>query len=219
MSLRRTLDWSQAELARSAGISQAYLSRIERGLHKRISSMTLDRLANSLGVSVDYLLDRQESKSDRRAVQYRHFAERIEKLRQEVLEIGNRHDIIRVPIFRSIPAGWPEQDDGEIIGYEYIPRSLVKSMNAFFLQVSGDSMLNANIEDGDLVLIDPGLDWQDGDVMALHFENGESVLRRVYKIDRELRLEAANPDYPTITVKSTNVFAYGVVIRICKTLK
>jgi len=80
-------------------------------------------------------------------------------------------------------------------------------------------MLDANIETGDLVLVDPGLDWQDGDIVALHFENGESVLRYVHKEAGQLRLEAGNPSYPPIEVNSGDLFAYGVVIRVMKDLK
>ena len=73
----------------------------------------------------------------------------------------------------------------------------------FCLEVRGDSMINARINDGDIVFIRKQADVNDGEIAAVQIDD-EATLKRVYKSNDELRLEAANDRYPTLIYKITD---------------
>lgn len=54
--IRRSRDWSQATLAHQANLSKSFVSTVERGKHKTISRVSIERLASALGISVEDLL-------------------------------------------------------------------------------------------------------------------------------------------------------------------
>lgn len=81
----------------------------------------------------------------------------------------------------------------------------------FFGRVRGDSMRDAGIGDGDLLVIDKGLDPVSGKV-AVCFIDGEFTLKRILIEKGKTWLMPANPDYPPIEIKDTNDFrVWGIV--------
>lgn len=104
-----------------------------------------------------------------------------------------------IPVRGLIAAGYlqeaVEADLGRITLETLFP--YIESM--FALRVSGRSMIDAGIEDGDFVLLMDG-DIRDGDIGAVLY-NGETSLKRIYKDERGLRLEPANPEYEDIVIE------------------
>lgn len=73
----------------------------------------------------------------------------------------------------------------------------------FVLKAKGDSMINARIYDGDIVFIKEQNDVSDGEIAAVIIDD-EATLKRVYKYDDHISLNAENPAYKPIQVKATD---------------
>ena len=100
-----------------------------------------------------------------------------------------------LPIYGSIACGCDVLADEHIEGYHTVPSDWVKGANHFFLRAKGDSMVNARIQDGDLLLIRKQETFNDGEIIALIVDD-EAVLKKVYKTDGQLMLQSENPKYP-----------------------
>lgn len=212
-------DWgeSQTDLARIIGYSRVAVSRYESG-ERPISLKTLQKVANHYGVPMTYFLGR-DTDEGKAAAEFKRLAEEIERLHGEVKETLIRlpGGTIDVPIYGAIPAGWPDDVEQQPLGSFPVPESILHCKDAFWLVVCGSSLKDAGIDDGDLILIDPGADWQNGQIIAVRLETGESVVRRAYREDDRIRLQAANPQYEVLRV--TNAQVYGRVTIVHKVVK
>lgn len=111
----------------------------------------------------------------------------------------------------KVAAGFPSP------AQDYIERSLdlnelcIKHPAAtFFVQVSGDSMKNAGIYDGDILVVDRALDAKHGRIIVAAL-NGEFTVKE-YCTKPTYKLLAHNPDYPAIEIKPQDDFkVFGVV--------
>ena len=115
-----------------------------------------------------------------------------------VLESKERHnilDLIRLPIVGSISCGAGVLAYEDIEAYKEVPRSWVNGEEHFFLRAKGDSMINARIEDGDLLLIRKQETFENGEIIAVMVED-EAYLKRIYRTDHSLFLHSENPKYP-----------------------
>jgi repressor LexA len=87
-----------------------------------------------------------------------------------------------------------------------------KSM--FVLEVSGDSMIDAQIADGDYVVVRKQRSARDGQIVVAQTEEGEATLKRFYMERHRIRLEPANSSMKPIYVK--NVKILGVVVGVVR---
>ena len=119
----------------------------------------------------------------------------------------------------GIRAGFPSPADD--FSYESIDlnKELIRHREAtFFARVKGDSMQDAGLNDGDLLVIDRSLEPQNGKI-AVCFIDGEFTVKRI-KIDNgTVWLLPANPAYEPIKVTAENQFViWGIVTHVIKTL-
>jgi DNA polymerase V len=88
----------------------------------------------------------------------------------------------------------------------------------FLLRVRGDSMMEAGIDDGDLLLVDRALEPSHGRIVIAVLD-GEFTVKRLYRQGGVVRLEAANPTHPPITLRDgQELQVWGVVTRVIKTV-
>lgn len=117
--------------------------------------------------------------------------------------LGNDIEEEGIPIRGLIAAGYLQEAVEADLGSITLSTLFPNLDKLFALRVSGFSMKDANIYDGDFVLLmDTKL--QNGEIGAVLY-NGETTLKKVFWDDNGLRLEAANEDYDDITV-SPDVF-------------
>jgi DNA polymerase V len=112
----------------------------------------------------------------------------------------------------NVPAGFPSPADDYIEDSLDLNEHLIHHPSAtFFVRASGNSMINAGIFDGDLLIVDRALSPQDGDiVIAVLF--GELTVKRIRKRHDQLLLEPDNAAYPAIEVPpDANFQVWGVV--------
>ena len=136
----------------------------------------------------------------------------------EIVEVTS--DMLRVPILGPIAAGplllVPEPGVNYYNDKEYeaveIARSLLPSRengnNLYALEVKGDSMIDAMINDGDIVVMKPAQDARNGEMVAVRV-NDEYTLKYFYKEKNGYRLQPANPTMEPITLKKNDPVEIG----------
>ncbi|HKX74113.1 MAG TPA: transcriptional repressor LexA [Acidimicrobiia bacterium] len=123
----------------------------------------------------------------------------------------------QVPLVGRIAAGSPilaEEDIEEV--YE-LPTALVGRGPVFMLSVKGDSMIDAGIFDGDLVVIEKGAATNEGDIVAALVGGDEATVKRLRRHGGKVTLEPANPALSPITYDS-GVEVIGRVVSVLRRL-
>src|SRR4051794_29848547 len=125
--------------------------------------------------------------------------------------------IADIPIYGQIPAGMATMTEENIEGHVSLDAGSVnasKNGRTFALRVRGDSMIDAHILDGDIVILEDRKDAQNGDVVAALID-GETTLKR-YVVDRgRPYLKAENPAYPNLT-PARELRIQGVMISLVR---
>lgn len=182
---------NQVELAKIFNVSKQTVSNWESGKRKPDTD-TIFKLANFFGVTTDYLLGNDKNNTDD--------TDLFNKLKGDNFKFFKKvHDneMVKIPVLGAIRAGLPLYADENIIDYEYVHQEeLIMGEETFFLEVKGDSMINARIYEGDRVRIrkQSHLD-NNGDIMAVRVNGDEATLKRVYKQEMGLVLQSENPQY------------------------
>ncbi|MBI4234679.1 transcriptional repressor LexA [Candidatus Peregrinibacteria bacterium] len=117
---------------------------------------------------------------------------------------------VRLPILGAIPAGGPVLSEEYVQGYMNVGEDLAANEKDFFLlQVTGNSMIDAGIFEGDLVIVDMKKEPRDGDIVVA-LVDGENTLKRFVKKGGAVHLKAENPAYKDIYAKD-ELLIQGVI--------
>ena len=131
-----------------------------------------------------------------------------------------RSTLVDIPLFGSIPAGPPDEREGEIIRYLTLDPETLKvrlSPDAFALQVKGDSMIEKHILDGDHVIIEPRREARHQDVVAALID-GQTTLKTLVIKNGKTYLKAENPKYKDLTPKE-DLRVNGVAVTVLRNLR
>jgi SOS regulatory protein LexA len=122
-----------------------------------------------------------------------------------------------LPLLGVIKAGFPilaEENRDYLTLDEYL---IEKPDSSFLLKVSGDSMINAGIFEGDLVVIERKKDAIPGDIVLAQIDR-EWTLKILEKFGNHLRLRAANPKYPPFSPKE-ELQVFGIVKAVVRKVR
>jgi repressor LexA len=125
--------------------------------------------------------------------------------------------ITDIPIYGQIPAGMAGLTEQTIEGHVSLDmRSVNASRNGrtFALRVRGDSMIDAHILDGDIVILEDRKDVRNGDIVAALID-GETTLKRYVTEHGRPYLKAENPLYPDLT-PARELRIQGVLISLLR---
>lgn len=126
--------------------------------------------------------------------------------------------MVRVPLFSSmVQAGSATWADEHIDTYFALDASLVKrSHGVFCVKVSGDSMINAGISPGDVLIVDSLERNVENKIVIASIDDGTTV-KRLVKHDGKIYLVPANPNYQSIEIKpEMNFRVLGVVTHVIR---
>jgi repressor LexA len=137
------------------------------------------------------------------------------------IELMGRVRMQTVPVVGQIAAGqpipvpgsdtWAPQEFEEAI--EVTDQMTKGKDNVFALRVKGTSMIDALVNDGDLVLMEPAADWQDGDMVAVWLKDREeTTLKKIYREGSRVRLQPANATMDPIYADAEDVEVQGKVL-------
>ena len=108
---------------------------------------------------------------------------------------------ITLPLLGAVAAGFPSPAEEGLVDVLSLDQYLVRNPEkSFMLKVSGDSMIDAGIHQGDLVIIEKDSAPQSGSIVLAHIDN-EWTLKYFYKIKDKVFLRAANSKYPDLHPK------------------
>ena len=122
-----------------------------------------------------------------------------------------RREMVNVPIIGHVAAGEPILAEQNIENYFPIPMEYMQNNQTFILKVKGESMINAGILDGDMVLVEQRSTARNGEMVVALIEDGATV-KTFYKEDGIIRLQPENDTMDPIMV--TDVQILGKVIGI-----
>jgi repressor LexA len=140
--------------------------------------------------------------------------------------VGRNANVVQVPILGRIAAGTPipvPDADFSPFGYEAsieLTRDIVKdTSNTYALEVQGDSMIDALIHDGDIVLMRHQRRVENGELAAVWLRGREeTTLKRFYLEGEQVRLQPANPTMKAMFFPAEDVEVMGKVLCVIRQL-
>lgn len=120
-------------------------------------------------------------------------------------------------VYGYVPCGTPNFIDDNVEGYLEIPKSMLGQGDFFVLRAKGDSMIDAGIKTGDLIIIKQQNYAEDGQIVVARL--GENVtLKKYYKLEtnKQVVLHPENEKYDDIVIKDCDIV--GVAVKIIKDL-
>lgn len=176
--LRKLENWTQEEVAKRLGVSKQTYSHYENE-QRRPSLDTIRELAAVYQVNIDDIFSEEKIS-----------------------------DIVSLPIVGKVSCGNGNLAYEDIEGYEPTPKEWINGGEYFYLRAKGDSMINARINDGDLLLIRKQQEVENGEIAAVLIGD-EAVLKRVYLNGDTMVLQSENPAYAPIFVPPAEATIIG----------
>lgn len=147
----------------------------------------VEAVAKVLGVSVDYLLGKNDG-----------LPSNIKKV--------NKNDLVSIPVIGTIKAGINGIAFEEELGTEFtLVDDIDMTFDYFWLKVHGDSMTGDGISDGDYALIKKTTEFNKNDICAVIVDGEEGTLKHVTQNEDSIVLTASNPIYPPRVFTGTDM--------------
>lgn len=144
---------------------------------------------------------------------------RISSFKSRGIEIvaSKYREAFELPIAGRIRAGKPVLAIEEIEDHIVIDRNLFKDSDAFALRITGDSMVEAGIFDGDYVIVKPQRTIENGEIAVVLLED-EATVKKVYKEKRNVVLKPENRSMQPTKHSSDEVTIIGRVVGVIRKL-
>ncbi|GAA6207749.1 transcriptional repressor LexA [Cognatishimia sp. WU-CL00825] len=122
-----------------------------------------------------------------------------------------------LPVMGQIAAGVPIEAISHVHHHVAVPGQMLGNGGQHFaLEVKGDSMIDAGINDGDVVIIRETSTADNGDIVVALIEDQEATLKKFYRRGASIALEAANPAYETRVLPSEMVNVQGRLVGLIR---
>lgn len=122
-----------------------------------------------------------------------------------------------VPLMGRIAAGVPIAAISEVARHVAVPQAMLTPGEHYALEVRGDSMKDAGINDGDVVVIRETTTADTGDIVVALVDGQEATLKRFRRQGSKIALEAANPAYETRIYSDERVKVQGRLVGLIRT--
>jgi repressor LexA len=135
--------------------------------------------------------------------------------------IGETRPPRPLPLVGRVAAGAPILAEDNVEELVDVPAFLRRDDDDFVLRVRGDSMIGAGIFDSDLIVVHPGKDPRDGEIVVARVTGAgddEATAKRIYRDGSVVRLVAENENYEPIVVNADQVEVVGRVVGVLRQL-
>ncbi|MBQ6404435.1 MAG: transcriptional repressor LexA [Bacilli bacterium] len=131
--------------------------------------------------------------------------------------LKEKENVVNVPLLGKVTAGTPIEAIETPDEYFSIPTNLITTKNdVFTLKVSGESMINVGIYDGDILIVERRNTARNGETVVAMNENNEATVKTFYKEDGYFRLQPENDTMEPIILKECTIL--GKVIGLYRKL-
>ena len=204
---------------RSSGVSPSYEEmknalnlKSKSGIHRLISALQergfIKRLAHKARALEVLKLPETASANDI----YNSFSPSV--IKGGLDSENEKQNLNNVPILGQIAAGTPIEAIQNEVSRVAIPEELSKNGEHFGLKVSGDSMIEAGINDGDTVIVKKTNTANNGQIVVALIDEHEAMLKRIRKKGKVVALESANKRYETKIFGPDRVKVQGVLVSL-----
>jgi len=121
-----------------------------------------------------------------------------------------------LPVVGSVAAGGPTLAVENLEGLLKLEELFPNQGDLFALRVKGDSMTGAGIYKGDILVVRQQSQADVGDVVVVIVDDEKGTVKKLKKIDENVHLEPANPEYETIVRKPEKVDIRGIVVGVIR---
>lgn len=177
---------------------------IKQVLGERGIAPSVREIAEAVGLrstsTVQYNLDALEKAG---------YIERDPLLKRTIRLAGSGLKTVPVPLLGTVTAGMPILATEQI--EEYIPVAMRRSGDYFALHVKGDSMIDAHIIDGDIVIVERTPVASNGDIVVALIDD-EATVKRFFKENGHFRLQPENTKYDPIIVSELALLGKVVTV-------
>lgn len=125
-------------------------------------------------------------------------------------------DVLEIPMHGKIAAGTPIEALENVDSHVPVPASMVGRGNCYALEISGDSMIDLGIMDGDTVVIESGQTARDGEVVVALVDREEATLKTLRRDGANIQLVPANPDHVTQSYEAGRVQVQGRLVGLVR---
>ena len=204
---------------RSSGVSPSYeemkLSlnlKSKSGIHRLISALEergfIKRLAHKARALEVIKLPETASANDI----YNSFSPSV--IKGGLDETDSSNEDKDIPVLGSIAAGTPIDAIQNEVSRIPLPENIEKNGEFFGLKVSGDSMIEAGIHDGDTVIIKKTDTAENGKIVVALIDDHEAMLKRLRRKGKTVALESANRNYETKIFGPDRVKVQGILVSL-----
>ena len=125
-------------------------------------------------------------------------------------------NIVELPIVGRIAAGQPIEAIESSDNSFFVSKVLTKGSDSFILEIKGDSMIDAGINDGDFAIIKKQSTANNGDIAVALTNENEATLKRFRKRGDTIALEAANESFETRIYSAGQISIQGILIGLIR---
>jgi repressor LexA len=154
-----------------------------------------------------------------RAIEKKGYIKRTPKLSRSIEITIEDKLFISKTILGEVAAGNPLTIYPDTIDTVELPSMAKIPQNSFLLKVKGDSLKDAYIFNGDIIIVNPNLEPQNGKIVVAILDDS-AVVKRFYKRKNEIELVSENPEYKTIKIdKNYSSFKIvGIVVGVYRNM-
>ena len=132
---------------------------------------------------------------------------------------NDKKNLNKIPVLGTIAAGTPIEAIQNEVSRIAIPEELSKNGQHFGLKVSGDSMIEAGINDGDTVIVKKTNTANNGQIVVALIDDQEAMLKRIRTKGKVVALESANKEYETKIFGPDRVKVQGVLVSLYRSFQ
>ena len=126
----------------------------------------------------------------------------------------SNNNIVEIPVLGKIAAGTPIEAIQNQVSKVLLPEELSKNGEHFGLKVSGDSMIEAGINDGDTIIVKKTDTANNGQIVVALIDDQEAMLKRIRKKGKIVALESANKRFETKIFGPDRVKVQGILVSL-----
>ncbi len=194
----------------------AYLSR---AIDQNGRTPSLRQAAADLGISHAAVAQGIRALEEKEYVKRDGHYSRTIHLLNQVRQPAATHRWREVPIIGRVTAGLPMYAQQEWDGTLVLDAAQFKGQNLFALRVKGDSMRDAAILDGDLVICIPRQFAHNGEIVVALVRNEEATVKRFFLHKERIELRPENPDFQPMVYSFDEVLVQGKVVGIQRAIE